>query len=111
MPTFAALTGSTSALPSDINGIDISPLFFGGQVDTDNRLLYWEFTGKQRAARRGDWKCVTIKRDAPLELYNLKDDPEETTDLASKYPEIVEKFDREMKQMHKPSPYWPLPGE
>lgn len=111
MPTFAALTGSTSTLPSDINGIDISPLFFGGQVDTDNRLLYWEFTGKQRAARRGDWKCVTIKRDAPLELYNLKDDPEETTDLASKYPEIVEKFDREMKQMHKPSPYWPLPGE
>ncbi|MGN1263232.1 MAG: arylsulfatase, partial [Prevotella sp.] len=68
----------------------------------------WEFPGKQRAARRGDWKCVTIKANKPLELYNLKDDPEERNNLAEKYPDMVRQFDEEMKKMHKPSPYWPL---
>lgn len=111
MPTLAALTGSEDALPQHINGINILPLFYGKQMETDNRLLYWEFPGKQRAARRGDWKCVTIKKNAPLELYNLKDDPTESHNLASEYPQIVEQFDKEMKAIRTPSPNWPLPGE
>lgn len=111
MPTFAALTGSTNSLPQNINGINILPLFYGKTVDTDHRLLYWEFPGKQRAARRGDWKCVTIKPNKPLELYNLKEDPEEKYNQADKYPEMVKQFDQEMQQMHKPSPNWPLKGE
>lgn len=111
MPTLAALTGCTQHLPSRTDGMDISPLFRGKQVDTDHRLLYWEFPGKQRAARRGDWKCVTIKRNAPLELYNLKDDPTESHDLAKERPELVEQFDREMRAARTPSANWPLPGE
>lgn len=111
MPTLAAITGATSHLPQRLNGIDVSSLFYGKQMDTDNRLLYWEFPGKQRAARKGDWKCVTIKKNAPLELYNIKDDPAETTNLADKYPDKVAEFDREMKAIRTPSINWPLPGE
>ena len=87
------------------------PLFYGQQVDTDHRLLYWEFTGKQRAARLGDCKCVTVKKGAPLELYNLREDPEERHNLADKYPEMVWLFDQAMQQQHEPSECWPLPGE
>lgn len=62
MPTLAALANATDKLPQNLNGINVLPLFYGKQMDTDNRLLYWEFPGKQRAARRGDWKVVTIKK-------------------------------------------------
>ena len=89
MPTLAALAGATDKLPQKLNGINILPLFYGQQLDTDNRLLYWEFPGKQRAARRGDWKVVTVKKDTPLELYNIKEDMTESVNLANKYPEKV----------------------
>lgn len=107
MPTLAALAGATDKLPRHINGMNILPLFYGWQVDTDNRLLYWEFPGKQRAARRGDWKVVSIKKGAPLELYNLKEDMAESVNLADKYPEKVAEFEKEMKAMRVSSLNWP----
>lgn len=107
MPTIAALAGAEKALPTDIDGIDISPLFWGGKVETDDRLLYWEFPGKQRAARRGDYKAVTIKAGAPLELYNLREDPAESHNLADEEPAILKVLDGQMRATRKPSPYWP----
>ena len=111
MPTLAALANATDKLPQNLNGINVLPLFYGKQMDTDNRLLYWEFPGKQRAARRGDWKVVTIKKDAPLELYNIKEDMTESMNLADKYPGVIAEFEKEMEKMHGPTPNWPLPGE
>lgn len=111
MPSLAALTGGTQYLPQNINGMNILPLFYGKQIDTDDRVLYWEFPGKQRAARHGDWKAVTIKPNKPLELYNLREDPEEKHDLAKKYPEMVIGFDKVMKEMRTPSENWPIPED
>ena len=111
MPTLARLAQAEKHLPQKTDGIDISPLFFGQQVDTDHRMLYWEFPGKQRAARLGNWKAVTIKKNAPLELYNLKDDPAEEHNLAAEYPEMLQLFDEAMQRMRTPSECWPLPGE
>jgi uncharacterized sulfatase len=41
----------------------------------------------------GHWKLI-VSRDpnGPLELYNLKDDPHETKNLAQQHPEIVERL-------------------
>ena len=111
MPTLAALAGGEQHLPRQTDGLNILPLFYGQPVDTDHRMLYWEFTGKQRAARLGDWKCVTVKKGSPLELYNLRDDPGEQHNLADRYPEMVQLFDEAMQRMHHPSECWPLPGE
>lgn len=111
MPTLARLTGAEFTLPQDIDGMDISPLFFGGSADTDNRYLYWEFPGKQRAIRHGEWKCVTVKKDAPLELYRISVDKNEKNNLANQYPEMVKQLDEQMQRMHHYSPNYPLPGE
>ena len=111
MPTLARLAGSTGAVPQDTNGMDISPLFYGEDIDTDSRPLYWEFPGKQRAIRHQGWKAVTVKRNAPLELYRIKDDPCEQHDLAAENPEVVEQLDRLMRQMRRPSPNYPIPED
>lgn len=108
MPTLAAVAGATEKLPTRCNGINLLPLLQGHPMkETDERMLYWEFPGKQRAARKGEWKVVTIKRNAPLELYHIKEDMSESNNLADTYPEMIQAFEEEMKQMHIPSPNWP----
>ena len=111
MPTLAAIAQATDKLPTRRNGINLLPLLQGESLETDNRMLYWEFPGKQRAARKGDWKAVTVEKDAPLELYNIKEDMTESVNLADKYPEIVKELEDEMNGMRIPSPNWPLPEE
>jgi arylsulfatase A-like enzyme len=111
MPTLARLTGSTEAVPADTDGMDISPLFFGENIDTDSRYLYWEFPGKQRAIRHGEWKCVTVKKGAPLELYHISEDPTESKNLADTYPKMVKELDKKMRKMRRPSANYPIPED
>ena len=57
--------------------------------------LYWHYPhywsgGKVRpysAVRSGDWKLIEFYEDMHVELYNLKNDLGETTDLAKRLPE------------------------
>ena len=111
MPTLAALTRSERGLPQKTDGVDISPLFFGQDIDTDSRPLYWEFPGKQRALRWQGWKAVSVKKDAPLELYRIKDDPYEEHNLADQYPELLQQMEQMMRQLRTPSPNYPIDGE
>ncbi len=111
MPTLARLAGSSSVVSGDTNGMDVSPLFFGEDIDTDNRDLYWEFPGKQRAIRHQGWKAVTVKKDAPLELYRIKEDPCEQHNLAAEHPELVKELERLMLQMRTPSENYPIPDD
>ena len=115
MPTLAAITAVPGRSPAGVcpqtDGMDISPLFFGHDIDTDSRPLYWEFPGKQRALRHNGWKAVTVKRGAPLELYRIKEDPCEEHNLASDYPALLQQMDSLMHQLRTPSPNYPIEGE
>ena len=105
---FAA--GTSPALPPT-DGMDISPLFYGEDIDTDSRPLYWEFPGKQRAIRHQGWKAVTVKKGAPLELYRIKDDPYEQHNLAAEHPDIVSRLDSIGHSLRTPSPNYPIDNE
>jgi ribosomal protein S20 len=50
----------------------------------------------------GDWKAVRPKQEADWELYDLKTDISETTDLANTHPEVLSKIKQFAKQSHAP---------
>ncbi|MFX0556119.1 arylsulfatase [Maribacter sp. CXY002] len=95
MATLADLVGFEN--PVDTDGISFLPTLVQQEDQQEHDFLYWEFPeyGGQVAIRMGDWKVVRqhVKDDEipTLELYNLKTDPAEATNVANKYPEIIEK--------------------
>ncbi len=87
MPTFLELAGAK--YPGEFNGKPIIPMegrsllpAFQGKPDVP-RTLFWEHEGN-RGMREGDMKLVWIGARNVWELYDLKTDPMELTDLAEK---------------------------
>jgi len=103
LATFADVAGYTK--PEDTDGISLLPTLLSEENQEEHEFLYWEFPsyGGQVAFRMGDWKLVRQNLlndlEPSLELYNLKDDPTETKNVAELHPKIIAKaakiFDRE----------------
>ena len=94
MPTIAEMVGAT--VPADIDGLSFLPALTGNTADqSEHKSLYWEYHafGGMQAVRMGDWKGVRreIRRqdDAPVELYDLAMDIQESNDLSNDHPDIV----------------------
>ena len=62
-----------------------------GTEPSKDRVLWWQHE-QNRAIRRGDWKLVAAGKESPWELYNLQEDRAETTDVASKRPDLVKQL-------------------
>ncbi len=58
----------------------------------------------------GDWKGVIQPLGSQsVELYDLRTDLGETTDVAAKHPEVVKQILAIARQAHVPSPLWKVP--
>jgi arylsulfatase len=114
LPTVAALTGSD--MPSrTVDGVNILPLLRGDSIYSPHDALFFYYNVNElQAVQSGQWKLYfphsyrTLNggyagkdglpgeyrqvRMEQAELYNLNEDPSETTNVAGNYPEIVAKL-------------------
>ncbi len=106
LPTACEAAGVT--VPAGIDGISFRAAL-SGKPQRAHDYLYWEFheRGLKQAVRTGDWKAVKPS-GAPIELYNLRDDLGEKTDLAARQPEIVKRIERILGGARTESDEWPL---
>ncbi|HUU11819.1 MAG TPA: sulfatase-like hydrolase/transferase, partial [Phycisphaerae bacterium] len=116
-PTVCEAAGA--GLPKDrpIDGESIVPLLTQtGSLKRD--AIFWHFPHYRGGIvpysiiRAGDWKLIKRYDAKTYELFNLKDDLSETTDLADREPDVVKRLDARLvahlkaanAKMPKPNP-------
>ncbi len=102
-PTVAELTKSDISHISNIDGVSITPVLFGGDK-LKKRELYWHYPHYHTegatpfsSVRDGDWKLIYFYETGKKELYNLKTDPGELNDVAAKETKIAETLYEKIK--------------
>ncbi len=91
---------------ASIDGVSFLPTLLGQPQATPQRDLYFvrreggpAYGGKTiEALIRGDWKLLQDSPFAPLELYNLKIDPNETNNLATREKKIFNDLSAALRQ-------------
>ena len=96
-PSVLEMAGTRPETGHIIDGASIVPLLrSGGQSRNWHRdELFWHYphyhtqgATPYSAMRRGDWRLIEFQEDGRTELYNLKQDPEEKTNLATEAPQV-----------------------
>lgn len=106
MPTFTDLVGIKH--PKNIDGLSFVNSLHNKKQTLQHNFLYWQFNEGylQEAVRQGDWKLIRFKRKGQpqvYELYNLKNDIGEKTNLAAQNPGKVKTLAQLMKQAKSPA--------
>jgi len=108
LPTAAEIARAKT--PEHLDGVSMLPTWLGHPQTNQHAGFYWEFheRGFQQAARVGDWKAVRPQADEPLELYDLKVDLGEKTNVAALQPDVVARLDAYLKGARTEAAEWPI---
>jgi arylsulfatase A-like enzyme len=106
-PTVLDVAGIQLKPQQHKDGISLKPLLEGRKMD--ERPLFWHYPhysgglgGRPSGAvRLSDYKLIEFFEDDHIELYNLKKDIEERTDLAKTQPEKAEELKKLLHQWRK----------
>ncbi|MFH1718645.1 MAG: sulfatase, partial [Planctomycetota bacterium] len=99
-PTILDMSGLNGNLKhnADVDGLSLVPLLKYTTAKLKRTALYWHYphyyptTSPVSSIRQDDWKLLEYLEDNHVELYNLKDDISEKSDLAEKMPEKAEEL-------------------
>ncbi len=102
-PTIAQFVGSENKSIEKVDGVDITPLINGEQIEC--RPLFWHYPhyGNQGGEpssiiRKDDWKLIFYHEDLRYELYNLKIDISESETLNIQYPGKLSELKKELHE-------------
>ncbi len=100
-PTFLELAGLKLRPDQHIDGTSLVSILKGGTIEERPLIWHYPHYGNQGGEpssiiREGEWKLIHYYEDGREELYNLKYDPEEATDVAGDNAEIVEKMSQKL---------------
>jgi len=103
-PTLTEAAGAKN--PADIDALSFLPTLLGKDQGAEKRDLYFvrreggaTYGGKTiEAIRRGPWKLLQDSPYAPLELYNLDEDPLEKNNLAEKNKKIFNELSADLRK-------------
>jgi arylsulfatase A len=104
VPTLLKATGTALPPETKLDGMDLSPLLKDANAKLDRDALFWHYphyyetTTPVSAIRARDWKLLEYFQDNHVELYNLKDDLGEKTDLAKQMPEKANELRQRLHQ-------------
>lgn len=111
LPTVADLAG-TDLGDYRTDGISLAPTLLG-ETDRqqEHEYLYWEFHERKstnQAVRKDKWKAVRMEPRGPVELYNLKEDIDESENVADDHPAVVAEISEIMDTARTLHPLWPV---
>ena len=93
-PTFQQVAGQDAS--ADLDAASLLPILRGGTIDEPRELYFVRREGGDRyggksyhAVIHGDWKLLQNDPYSPLELYNLKLDPQEQVNRAGQNRQVV----------------------
>jgi len=87
-PTFVELAGAATPKSQPCDGVSLAAVFRDPAATLARDTLHWHLphyhhSTPASAMRKGDWKLIEFFEDGALELYDLKSDPGEQTNLAA----------------------------
>jgi arylsulfatase A-like enzyme len=91
--TAIALAGEKLDDKWPIDGVNLMPFLDGKETGLPHDSICWGYENRQWAIREGDLKVVALSKQprakAEVQLFDLKADPSETTDLSTSQAEKV----------------------
>lgn len=109
LPTAMAAAGVSVSSAWRLDGVNLLPYVLGQTNGVPHSTLFWRIESENEGAvRSGDWKLLRIQPTYNWSLYNLAQDPGETTDLADQRPEVVQDLLRQYEAWaaELPLPAW-----
>ena len=99
--------------PADLDSITFLPTLLGKPSEQKKHdYLYWEFHERgfnQAVLMDGRWKAIRLgHREAPVELYDLRNDIAERNNVSAVHPELVERAKQLYVAAREENPLWPI---
>ncbi|MCC6420961.1 MAG: sulfatase-like hydrolase/transferase [Gemmataceae bacterium] len=106
-PTAVELVGGK--IPAGLDGKSLVPVLRGKQAGVRD-TAFFAYKDVQRAVRQGDWKLIRYPKVNVTQLFNLRGDPDELTNLAeapahkARVRELMDLLVQQQKLYHDPAP-------